>query len=131
MAAPFVEPKMVSCDELPSSQWKYVGLSLHELVDSGYNMVSVTSVSESDSRLATASGPFSPGEITPEIADARQFEERLERGLKDGAFLALLVTPKNYQRLKSARKGQRKPHIRLVRGADPPVGPIHLVHKHQ
>ena len=62
------------------------------------DMVSVTSGSESASRLATAAGQRSAGEITPEIADARQFEERLERGLKDGAFLAILVTPKNYQR---------------------------------
>ena len=32
-------------------------------------------------------------EITPEEADARQFEERLQRSLKEGAFLTLLVTP--------------------------------------
>ena len=31
-------------------------------------------------------------------ADARQFEERLQRALKDGAFLVLLVHPKYYQR---------------------------------
>ena len=36
-------------------------------------------------------------EITPEIADARQFEERLQRGVRDGSFLVLLVNPKYYQ----------------------------------
>lgn len=59
---------------------------------------SVTSGSESVSRAATSSGSLTPGEITPDIADARQFEERLERGLKEGSFLALLVHPKYYQR---------------------------------
>ena len=37
-------------------------------------------------------------EITPEIADARQFEERLRRGIKEGSFYTLLVNPKYYQR---------------------------------
>ena len=58
----------------------------------------VTSGSESVSRWTTSSVQSSPGEITPEIADARQFEERLERGIKEGAFLALIVNPKCYQR---------------------------------
>jgi serine/threonine protein kinase len=60
--------------------------------------VSITSGSESVSRMATSSGSLPPGEITPEVADARQFEERLERGLKEGSFLALMVHPKYYQR---------------------------------
>ena len=29
--------------ESPSSQWKYVGMSLHDLTQDGYNIVSVTS----------------------------------------------------------------------------------------
>lgn len=60
--------------------------------------VSITSGSESVSRVPTSSGSLPPGEITPEIADARQFEERLERGIKEGSFLALMVNPKCYQR---------------------------------
>jgi hypothetical protein len=48
--------------------------------------------------MQTAIGPADNAEITPEIADARQFEERLQRGIRDGAFLALMVTPKCYQR---------------------------------
>ena len=66
------------------------------------DVVSITSGSESISRVATSSGSAttsqSPQEITPEIADARQFEERLERGIKEGSFLALIVNPKCYQR---------------------------------
>lgn len=66
------------------------------------DVVSITSGSESISRAATSSGVAANAqatqEITPEIADARQFEERLERGIKEGSFLALIVNPKCYQR---------------------------------
>lgn len=66
------------------------------------DVVSITSGSESISRAATSSGLAANAEatqeITPEIADARQFEERLERGIKEGSFLALIVNPKCYQR---------------------------------
>jgi serine/threonine protein kinase len=46
--------------------------------------------------------PTSPGRdprepITPEEADARQFEEKLRRSLKEGAFLTLLVPPRAYE----------------------------------
>ena len=37
-------------------------------------------------------------EVTPEIADARQFEDRLKHGIKEGSFYTLLVNPKYYQR---------------------------------
>jgi hypothetical protein len=50
------------------------------------------------SRRSTANGASATGERTPEIADAHQFEERLQRSLKDGSFLALMVTPRHYQR---------------------------------
>jgi hypothetical protein len=45
--------------------------------------------------------PTSPGRdprepVTPEEADARQFEEKLRRSLKEGAFLTLLVPPPSY-----------------------------------
>ncbi len=66
------------------------------------DVVSITSGSESISRAATSLGSAANNqatqEITPEIADARQFEERLERGIKEGSFLALIVNPKCYQR---------------------------------
>ena len=60
--------------------------------------ISMTSGSGSMSRLPTADSTLAPGEMTPEIADARQFEERLDRGIKEGSFLALMVHPKYYQR---------------------------------
>lgn len=62
--------------------------------------VSVTSISESASRRSTATAnhaPLDPADITPEIADARAFDARLRRSRDDGAFLALVVSPKNYQ----------------------------------
>ncbi len=66
------------------------------------DVVSITSGSESISRAQTSLGAPARAqttqEITPEIADARQFEERLERGIKEGSFLALIVNPKCYQR---------------------------------
>jgi hypothetical protein len=58
----------------------------------------ITSGSDSMWRFSTANGPSAAGEITPEIADARQFEERLQRAHKDGSFLVLLVHPRHYQR---------------------------------
>ena len=42
--------------------------------------------------------PVPPGEITPELAQARQFDERLERAAKDGSFIAMTVAPKGYYR---------------------------------
>jgi hypothetical protein len=59
---------------------------------------SVSGGSGSISRMPTQIGPGLVGNITPEIADARQFEERLERGIKESSFLTLLVHPKYYQR---------------------------------
>ena len=71
-----------------------------------------TSGSASLSRLPTDSTPPSPREMTPEIADARQFEERLNRGLKDGSFLALVIPPKSYQQ--AARELAERFPIELV-----------------
>jgi len=39
-----------------------------------------------------------PAEITPEIAEARQFEERLQRAIADGTFIAMTVEPRGYFR---------------------------------
>ncbi|MCE9553877.1 MAG: BREX system serine/threonine kinase PglW [Planctomycetes bacterium] len=60
--------------------------------------ISVTSGSESFPRLPTSPGSAEVGEVTPEEADARQFEERLQRAVKEGAFLTLMVDPKYYER---------------------------------
>jgi hypothetical protein len=65
------------------------------------DIVSISSGSETLSRIPTSAGNQVPSantkEITPEIADARQFEDRLERGIKEGSFLALIANPKYYQ----------------------------------
>lgn len=52
--------------------------------------------STSIARLSTATEGM-VRDLTPEEADARQFEERLTRGIQEGAFLVLLVNPKYYQ----------------------------------
>src|SRR5690606_7924580 len=43
--------------------------------------------------------PTAPGDggLSPEIADARLLDERLERAAREGAFLVLLVSPKQYE----------------------------------
>lgn len=78
--------------------WDATGKGVGCYVSRLRDAVSITSGSESVSRLPTSSGTVPAGEITPEIADARQFEERLERGIKEGSFLALMVNPKCYER---------------------------------
>lgn len=60
------------------------------------NSLSVTSGSTPTSRLETLSGRGEPGEVTPEEADARQFEEKLQRAMTEGAFLCLQVSPKEF-----------------------------------
>ena len=59
--------------------------------------VSITSGSDSLSRFATSGTAPSAAETTPEIADARQLEEKLERAVREGSFIALMVSPKSYE----------------------------------
>lgn len=79
-------------------QWDAVAEAVGCYVSRLQLSVSVPSGSASLSRMPTIVGPVKDEEGTPEIADARQFEERLQRGIKDGSFLALLVNPKCYRR---------------------------------
>jgi hypothetical protein len=65
------------------------------------DLVSFTSGSEPILRQPTRPGQSDAGQVTPEEADARQFEERLQRSLAEGSFLALLVNPKYYDRARS------------------------------
>jgi len=58
----------------------------------------VNTTSRLHARQTTASEPPAEIEITPEIADARQFEERLRHGLKEGSFCTLVASPKEYRR---------------------------------
>ncbi|MGV3722754.1 MAG: BREX system serine/threonine kinase PglW, partial [Actinomycetota bacterium] len=74
----------------------------------GLGAPSLTSGSRSLSRYSTARGKDGPREITPEVADARVLDERLERGLLEGAFVALVAPPRHYDR--AARElGERFP----------------------
>jgi len=79
-------------------QWnptlKGVGGYVFRLGDS----LSVSSRSESALRQTTGMAPEEMLEVTADIADARQFEERLKHGIKEGSFYTLLVNPKYYQR---------------------------------
>ncbi|QDU41273.1 Serine/threonine-protein kinase PknL [Maioricimonas rarisocia] len=61
--------------------------------------LSISSGSQSDllSRQKTASTPPEPIELTPEDAESRQLDERLDRAIRDGAYLALLVRPGLYE----------------------------------
>jgi serine/threonine protein kinase len=58
---------------------------------------SVSSVSVTTPRQPTGPGRDPRDPITSEEADARQFEEKLRRSLKDGAFLVLMVPSRSYQ----------------------------------
>ena len=49
------------------------------------------------SRQPTATGPMVVGEVDEAAADARLFEEKLHRGLKQGAFFVILVESRYYQ----------------------------------
>ncbi len=72
------------------------------------DQVSVTSGSSLVQRFPTSSNRGGVGEVSPEEADARQFEERLQRALQNGAFLSLLVSPKNFElRAKNSAAGIR------------------------
>ncbi|MFN5471576.1 MAG: BREX system serine/threonine kinase PglW, partial [Pseudanabaena sp.] len=49
------------------------------------------------SRQPTATGTMVIGEVDEAAADARLFEEKLQRGLKQGAFFVILVQSRYYQ----------------------------------
>ena len=71
--------------------------------------VSVTSGSESVVGVtAVAAVTDGIAGLTPEEADRRRFEERLQRALKDGAFLVLQVDPRRYEQAVQ-RLSQRYP----------------------
>ena len=65
-------------------------------VSSHVGSISVTTGTQPSLRYPTTSNRPAAGEVTPEEADARQFEERLQRAVNEGSFLSLLVNPKRY-----------------------------------
>jgi serine/threonine protein kinase len=59
---------------------------------------SASSSSSLSGRLPTLFTPPAPtGEAPPEVVDARLFENKLQRALKDGTYLALSVAPKGLE----------------------------------
>ena len=60
------------------------------------NIREISTASEPSIRYPTSPGLSTAGEVTPDEADARQFEERLQRAINEGSFLSLLVAPKFY-----------------------------------
>lgn len=56
-----------------------------------------SSSANSFSRQPTATGTMVVGEVDETTADARLFEEKLQRGLKQGAFFVILVESRYYQ----------------------------------
>jgi hypothetical protein len=66
-------------------------------VSSARDTTSISSASTPPPGQTTASGRDPREPISSEEADARQFEEKLRRSLKEGAFLTLLVPPRSHQ----------------------------------
>jgi serine/threonine protein kinase len=81
-------------------------------VSTARNVLSVTDVSSTAPRFstlrssATGTTPFRPAFIAPEIAEARQFEDRLRYAERQGAFLALTVKPNLYDRAREELTGR-------------------------
>jgi len=73
-----------------------------------YELPSFHTSTRTDSTDTTLRGGGAEQGVAPELADARQFEERLRRAAAEGAFLALIVSPKRYMRAVEAL-GQRFP----------------------
>jgi serine/threonine protein kinase len=68
--------------------------------------VSVSSASVPPPRLPTAPGRDPREPISSEEADARQFEEKLRRSLKGGAFLTLMVPPRSFEQARRELEGR-------------------------
>jgi serine/threonine protein kinase len=75
---------------------------------------SISSVSGTAERQRTAASHDPREPVTPAEADARQFEEKLRRSLKDGAFLTLLVPPRYYH--DTRRELERRFPLHVVDG---------------
>ena len=74
-------------------------------VSTARSVLSVTNISGTVSRYPTISTgrrtptpSFKPAYLAPEIAEARQFEERLRYAEKNGSFLAMTVKPNQHDR---------------------------------
>ena len=80
----------LSWDAKGANGW---GCYMNRLLSPFLNSSSVNSFS----RQPTATGTMVVGEVDESAADARLFEEKLQRGLKQGAFFVILVQSRYYQ----------------------------------
>jgi hypothetical protein len=79
-------------------RWDSTAKGVGGYVGRSHDAYPVSTESKLPSRQPTALVPQDATDIPPELADARQFEERLQHGIKDGSFYTLLVAPKYYER---------------------------------
>lgn len=97
MAAPL--PDRPKLDQLIASlgldlKWNSAaadGRGAYEMA--GGDVVSIFTSDSITNRLHTRATPLRPHEVSPEIADARTLEGKLQHASKNGAFLALSVHP--------------------------------------
>ncbi len=75
---------------------------------------SIPTPSVTSQRQPTSAGRDPREPITPQEAEARQFEEKLRRSLREGAFLTLLVPPRAYQQAR--RELERRFPLQAVDG---------------
>jgi serine/threonine protein kinase len=69
--------------------------------------LSVSTASSPPQRQPTATGRDPREPVSAAEADARQFEEKLRRSLKEGSFLTLLVPPRSYQQARQELESPR------------------------
>lgn len=74
----------------------------------------LTISSGSDPLLRAGTTDTLPVETTPEVAAARQLEERLQRAAREGAFLALMVDPRHLDRAVAELAGRFDVEVRSL-----------------
>jgi serine/threonine protein kinase len=79
-------------------RWDPTAKGVGGYVGRSHELYTFSTTSRIHSRQPTGFAPDEGVEMSPEIVDARQFEERLQHGIKDGSFYTLLVAPKHYER---------------------------------
>jgi hypothetical protein len=79
-------------------RWNPTAKGVGGYVARSHELYTVSTTSKVHSRQGTGFAPDDGVALSPEIVDARQFEERLRHGIKDGSFYTLLVAPKYYER---------------------------------
>lgn len=79
-------------------EWDPTAEGVGAFVERARDLGALNTSSGSLARYTTASVPVESRDATPEVADARRFEQRLQRGLEQRAFLALVVPGRAHQR---------------------------------